>query len=426
MKNGMNCRNARCLTARPYGLLAGKYWQELRSSLDVQGIYLSARCATEVLVHQPLLALLIASIATYVSAAAVDSPKKIGSSELIQLIANSQSSPDADLTGKLAAVSLTERLSDSRVAELKNRMPGEKSRYALTVLADQSLFLPPPADEIATDAAPAAAETRQMLVKVVNYVNTTVRQLPNLMATRLTDGFEDRPAEDRLTSTGIVSLGYLPLHWVGSLKTEVTYRDRLEVEDKSVKAEKRGDGIAGLVTRGEFGPFLSIVVADALKGKITWSRWEKNGKRPLAVFHYEVPDDKSNYHVQFCCVVDGYDANNMAEQRVFNERSAYHGDIVFDPADGSIRLLTLQADMPSGALVSGAGIAVEYAAQEIGGRTYICPARSVSALQAHTAQQTGAVARSKYQGAAKTFLNDTTFTNYRRFGSEIKVLTASP
>lgn len=123
--------------------------------------------------------------------------------------------------------------------------------------------------------------------------------------------------------------------------------------------------------------------------------------------------------------MEGYDANNMAEQRVFNECSAYHGDNILDPADGSIRLLTLEAEMPSGALVSSAGIAVEHAAQVIGGRSYIFPARSVSTLQAHTAQQTGAVSRSNYEGATKTFLNDTTFTNYRRFGSEIKVLTAS-
>lgn len=376
--------------------------------------------------HHPLLAVFIMSIGAYIGCFAADGPKTIGSGELIHLVSAPQSSSDADIAQKLTGLVLTERLSSSRLTELRNRLPGEKSRNALAVLADQSIFLPPSADEIPADAAPDPAATRQMLVKIVNYVNTTVRQLPNLMATRFTDGFEDRPREDRLTSTGIESLGYLPLHWVGSLKTEVTYRDRLELEDKSIKGERKGDGIGGLITRGEFGPVLSTVVADALKGKITWSRWEKNGIQTLAVFHYAVPEDKSNYHVQFCCVVEGYNASNMAETRLFNERSAYHGDIVFNPADGSIRLLTLEAEMPSGALVSAAGMAVVYAAQEIAGRSYMCPAKSVSTLQAHTAQQTGAVSRSNYKGQPKTFLNDTTFSNYRRFGSEIKILTASP
>jgi len=376
--------------------------------------------------YLPLLAAIISSISTFGSSPTSDFPRKISASELIQLVTAAQTSSDADLSQKLSAVVLTDRLSTARLAELERRMPGEKSREALTVLADQSLFLPPPPDVIPADPAPNAAATRQMLVKIVNYVNTTVRQLPNLIAIRSTNGFEDRPGEDRLTSTGTESLSSLPIHWVGGLKTEVTYRDRLEVEDKGFKAEKRGDGIGGLITRGEFGPVLSTVLADALKGKITWSRWEKRGDRTLAAFHYEVPEDKSNYHVQFCCVVEGYDANNMAEKRVFNERSAYHGDIVFDPADGSIQLLTLEAEMPSGGLVSSAGIAVEYAPQEIGGQSYICPARSVSTLQAHTAQQTGAVSRSNYKGAPKTFLNDVTFSNYRRFGTEMKILTASP
>jgi len=101
--------------------------------------------------------------------------------------------------------------------------------------------------------------------------------------------------------------------------------------------------------------------------------------------------------------VEGYDDNNMAEKRGFDERSAYHGDIVFDPADGSIRMLTLEAELREAGLVSGAGIAIEYAPQNIGGRSYICPVRSVSTLRAHTAQQTGAVSRSNFKGPPKYF-----------------------
>lgn len=372
--------------------------------------------------HQLRFATLLLSICLLDSSGATDTPKKVGVDELAQMIAAAQSTPDRELGQKLSQIVLTERLSSRRLLELSKRLPGDESRTDLSLLADQSMFLPPPRDELAAAAAPDSAATRQMLVKVVNYVNTTVRQLPNLMATRFTNGFEDRPSEDRLTSTGIESLSYLPLHWVGSLKVEVTYRDRQEVEDKSVKAEKKGNGIGGLVTTGEFGPILSTVLADALKGNITWSRWERENDRILAVFHYIVPEDKSNYHVQFCCFVDGYDSNNMAEMRVFNERSAYHGDIVFDPADGSIRLLTLEAEMPQGGLVSGAGIAIEYAPQDIGDRSYICPVRSVSTLRAHIAEQTGAVSRSNYKGTAKVFLNEVRFGNYRRFGSEVKVL----
>jgi hypothetical protein len=373
-----------------------------------------------------LLALSIVSICARDAAGATDVPKKVSAAELSRLVAASQSMPDGELAQRFSGVVLTDRLSGTRFADLTNMLSGEKSRTALMLLADQSIFLPPPADEMPDDAAPNAAATRQMLVNIVNYVNTTVRQLPNLMATRFTNGFEDRPREERLISTGVESLDDLPLHWVGSLGVEVTYRDRQEVEDKKVKVEKKGNGVGGLMTTGEFGPILSTVLSDALKGKITWARWEKSSDGTMAVFHYEVPEDRSNYHVQFCCFVDGYSSDGTPESKVFNERSAYHGDLVFSPVDGSIRLLTLEADLPGGGLVSGAGIAIEYAATAIGGRSYICPVRSVSMLRAHTVQQSGAIARSNYKGPAKTFLNDVTFSNYRRFGSETKILTSSP
>jgi hypothetical protein len=369
-----------------------------------------------------LLVALLAASCAYAASPKPEAAGKITVEQLVATLSGLHEAADADVAQKLTGLELTERLSGARLADLSGKLPGQKSRTALEMLADRSIFLAPPEGERSDDAAPDAAATRQMLVKIVGYVNTTVRQLPNLMATRFTTGFEDRPQEEKLTGTGIESLGYMPLHWVGSLSVGVTYRDRKEVEGGSVKPKKEGNGVGGLQTTGEFGPILSTVVADAVKGKITWARWEKWPDGTLAVFHYAVPGDKSNYRVQFCCIVNGFASDGTAQKEVFNELAAYHGDIVFSPADGSIRLMTLEAEMPAGGLVESAGMAIEYAATEIAGRTYICPVKSVSILEAHTAQQTGFIARSKYQGAAKTFLNDVAFTDYRRFGSEARIL----
>jgi len=377
-------------------------------------------------VRRILLAALVVATCAFAAPADSGQSQNISSDQLVQIVEAGKQTPDADLAQKLSGFKLTDRLSGARLADLKGKLAGDKSRAALTILADQSVFLPPSAEEIPANAAPDAAATRQMLVKIVNYVNTTVRQLPNLMATRTTNGFEDRPREERLTDTGVESLGYLPLHWVGSLSVNVTYRDRQEVEDKSIKARKEGSGVAGLVTTGEFGPILSTVLADALKGKITWGHWEKDSDATLAAFDYQVPEEKSNYHVQFCCTVGSYAPDGTAETQIFNERAAYHGEIVFNPADGSIRLLTLQADVPTVGLVAGAGIAIEYAPTDIAGHRFICPARSISILRAHTAQQNGAFSSSDYKGPAKTFLNDVAFSGYRRFGSEMKIVADSP
>ena len=353
-----------------------------------------------------------------------EAPKKVSVGQLEQAMSVTQGKTDAEIAEALSGLELTERLSAPRLAALKGNLPGEKSQQTLVILADQSEFLPPPDNEVAPDPAPDAAATRRMLVQIVNYVNTTVRQMPNLMAIRETMGFEDRPQEDRQEATGIVSYSYLPLHLVGQSSSAVTYRDRKEVVDESAtKAMKHTGAIGGLVTSGEFGPILSTVMADALKGKITWVRWEHRPDKRVAVFHYAVPNEKSNYNVKFCCVMSGFKGDGQPDRQVFDERAPYHGDIVFDPADGSILRITLEAEMPPKGLVPDAGIAIEYGPVEIGGRNYICPTKSVSVLLAHTSIPKGMYSSANYQGAAKTFLNEVGFSKYRRFGSETHILS---
>ncbi|MGA2046733.1 MAG: hypothetical protein ABSG96_03530 [Terracidiphilus sp.] len=356
-----------------------------------------------------------------------DAPEKVTVVQLEQALLASSGKSDAETVQALTRLELTERLSGARFAHLKANLPGEKSQQALLILADQSAFLPPPDNEVVQEAAPDAAATRQMLVQIVNYVNNTVRQLPNLMAVRETTSFEDRPASDSLESTGVVSLSYLPIHFVGKSNVAVSYRDRKEVVDegatKSLKQAglKEGGTIVGMTTSGEFGPFLSAVVGDALKGRITWKRWEQDAGAKLAVFNIEVPDAKSNYYVKFCCVPNGFTSTGQADLKVFNERASYHGEITFNPADGSILRLTIQAEMPPKGLVPNAGIALEYGSVEIGGKSYICPAKSVSFYQAHIAMQQGMTSNTNFQGPAKTYLNDVEFIQYRRFGSETRI-----
>lgn len=354
-----------------------------------------------------------------------DAVKPVTVEQLEQSLTETQGGADAELAQSLMRLELTERLSARRFTHLKEALPGEKSAQALLILTDRSEFLNPPKDEIVDQPVPDVAATRAMLVAIVNYVNTTQRQLPNLMATRETTGFEDRPAQDSLESTGIVSMSAMPLHQIASSTRVVTYRDRKEiVDEKASKGMKQGAPVEGLVTSGEFGPILSTVVADALKGAITWAHWEEGAAERNAVFHFSVPEGKSNYFVKFCCYVDGYQAGGEPELAVYNERAAYHGDITFSPADGSILRVSLQAEMPPTGLVASAGIVIEYSEVEIGGKTYICPSRSVSLLQAHVGQQNPMFAKSNYRGPAKTFLNNVQFKQFRRFGSETRILTS--
>lgn len=349
-------------------------------------------------------------------------PEKVTVSQLEATVANARGLSDEELKEKLSRLALVERLSPIRFARLNAQMNGDKAREALLALADQSEFEEPPDNEIPTDASPDAAATRQMLVKVVGYVNTDMRQLPNLIATRKTTELEDRPPEDRLEATGIVSLSAMPLHVVSRSTATVTYRDRKELVAFAAAAPKQAAKPGGLVTEGEFGPILATVLSDALKGKITWARWEQGDNGTVGVFHYAVGGDKSNYHVKFCCVVDGYTSDGLPEMQLFDERVSYEGEIAFLPADGAVLRLTVQAAMAPHGMVPEAGIAVEYGPVEIGGKTNICPLKSISLLKVFTEKPEGAFSRSHYQGVPKTFLNDVEFGAYHRFGSEVRIL----
>jgi hypothetical protein len=82
----------------------------------------------------------------------------------------------------------------------------------------------------------------------------------------------------------------------------------------------------------------------------------------------------------------------------------------------------MEAELPAGELVSKAARLVEYGSIEIAGKNYVCPTKSVSILQAHTGQQSGMYSMEHYKGAAKTYLNDVYFSQYRRFGAELRIV----
>jgi hypothetical protein len=374
--------------------------------------------------------LAVAMIAWPALAESRSTVQKVTLEQLKQALAADHEKPDAEVAQQLLNMELTERLSAPELARMQGELSGGKAREALQALADLSVFLSPPAQEVPEDAPPDAAAAREMLTHLVNYVNTTLRQLPNLIASRETTGYEDRPAEDIQQANAMVSLSYLPLHVVGKSSVTVTYRDHKEViDEQAAKGKKSGPRVQGLQTGGVFGPILSVVASDALKGKITWGRWEKGAGGTEAVFHYEVPKEKSEYKVQFCCVPTGVDATvgYEAVMEPFSELAAYHGEIAFDPASGAILRMTLETEMPPHEVVSKAGLLVEYGAVEIGGKSYICPTRSVSVLMAHTTEPSrGAQSAASFNGQAKTFLNDVEFGQYRRFGSETRILTGEP
>jgi hypothetical protein len=171
----------------------------------------------------------------------------------------------------------------------------------------------------------------------------------------------------------------------------------------------------GLVTMGTFGPILLTVVGDASRSQMTFSHWEHGADGPVAVFSVGVPKEKSHYQVTY---------HGLSQTQPTQQPAAYHGEVSIDPATGTILRITVEADFEPGVEMVRADILVEYGPVDIGGKSYICPVKSVSLSQGHSKVQariaTGAVSG---LGPVITRLNDVTFGNYHVFRAEVRVLT---
>ena len=335
--------------------------------------------------------------------------RRITVEELEQTLASCEAAhqEDASVDRQLSAMELTERLSTARLERLKAGLPGVKSQTALLALADSSVFLNPPATEITSAPAADSDALYKMLIPVANYVNTTLHQLPNFLATREITSFENQPPQLTSRSTTII-----------------TYRDHHEVVEKAdAKSKFNQPATPGLVTHGVFGPILSTVLRDALTGSIRWGRGEAGANGAVAVILFAVPLEKSHYSVWSTRNVIAPRSNAGRGQLSMDEETeetvepaAYHGEIAFDPVSGAILRIVIVADMSPNDSIVRSNIFVEYGDVELGGKSYICPVRSISLMIERAAVSSRGIAM------PQRLLNDVVYRQYHRFGSEVRLL----
>lgn len=297
--------------------------------------------------------------------------ERVTRERLEQILAADGGRPDGRVADQISGLEMTARLSTAALSPLESRLPGRRARLALIALADRSAFLDPPADELPAMPKPDTAAQRKMLLLAIDYVKKTMHQLPNLFATRVTTSFQDN------------LWTRMKLKPTGKYSATIRYRDG----DEDIGFGLFATLAPGLTTSGEFGPILGTAMLDAAQGNLTWSRWEQGEAGPEAVFRYTVTADKSHY------VVDG-------------EPCAYEGEISINPETGTVRRVILRGDMspPSPYLI--ANIMVEYGPVELGGKTYICPLRSVALSQE----------------LALGYLNDVSFEQYHLYHATARLL----
>jgi VWFA-related protein len=334
---------------------------------------------------------------------------------------------DIEIARKISDVELSERLTDLALGRLNEEFAsGSQPAMALLLLADRSAFLDPPANELPATPKPDAATQQHLLEAAKRFAVETLPNLPNLLATRTTFSFDDSPQE-------VMKGGYLQrigLHLIGSSKAEVSVRN--EKENPSTRtgaASSPAQG--GLMTWGEFGSTLLIILSDSAEGKTAWSHWENTASGMVAVFHYEVPRTASHYEID--TPVEKIQPNGGSSRwartggvaamkassatAMVRTKPSYQGSLWIDPATGTILRVTLVADLKGNSTIEHGSILVEYGPVPIAGKTVICPVRSLAL------SSSPATVNASLEGAATEWLNENLFTDYRMFASTSRILT---
>ncbi len=350
------------------------------------------------------------------------------------VVAEARETGDGELADQIGHIELTERLSSADLARLKGKCGGDACRRALTSVADRSAFVETSLSDADRNDVPSVADQKEILAKLVTFIERSNRQMPNFIATRTIARFEDWPKGLEIGHT--VPARTIPLEFEGETDAIITYQNGREIVAADKTAPKHGKpatsqrqtaGGQGLFTWGLFGSMLTTVIVDASRSELSWSHWEQSEPERLAVFRFAVPMDKSTYQVKFCCVpmAGGF-------LSVFDRRSAYHGELAMNAADGAIVRITLMADLDQGDLetlfpeaaegqpLSRANLAVEYGPVEIGGKIYTCPVKAVALSMARTLL-TNKKAGPRL-GPTRTYLDDIRFTGYHVFRSESRIV----
>lgn len=350
--------------------------------------------------------------------------------QVSQFLITSGHEKDAKLARQLSTLQLTERADQETLAKWRAKISGKQTRRALTELADASAFLPLPKSASLANSPPAPVEMQDIIDRAIRYVNQAVPRLPDFYALRTTTHFEDAPALQQDVRNACKGAAYQslclanagantppiisefnPLHFEGATTATVTYRDGQEVTSQHFEnAFAPRQQQYGLVTTGEFGPILVVVLGDALHGKVFWDSWQQSPAGPLAVFRYVVSKEKSHFMVS-CPSVSG-------AQEVI---PAYHGEFAIAPSTGTVYRITMISDLEPPLQDQEASIAVEYESVPIGGASYICPVRGVAFSRVPVfSSRLGKIVKMPLM---QTRLNDVTFTRFHLFRAEMKILS---
>jgi VWFA-related protein len=345
--------------------------------------------------------------------------------------------PDAEIARQIGSLELSERVTEATLNRLAAYLDaGSQAALALQLLADQSAFLDPPASEIPSTAAPDDAAQQRMMEAARSYVAKTVPRLPNLFAVLTTNRYDDSPYEVKKGGWPVRS----GLHLVNTSSREISTFDERTNHSANVSSAKQQKQ-SGLVSGGEFGSTLSMILSDTINGKVTWSHWEQTPTGQVAVFHYSVPSSASHFEVinslprqtslegmatpsggsRRGSSIETKPSGGGSNTSTFLSKPGYHGSLWVDPATGTILRITMDADTKGSGQFKRAAIMVQYGPVQIGESEFICPVRSLALSIAVNGANLDPLTRMPVDTPTQ-WLNESLFAGYHRFAATTRIV----
>jgi VWFA-related protein len=146
---------------------------------------------------------------------------------------------------------------------------------------------------------------------------------------------------------------------------------------------------------GEFGGMFQLVFNPSAKAQFTWKESDVLDGQPVQVFAFTVAQANSSF--------DLTGLNNR------QHTVAFHGLVYLDNGTRSVRRITIDADdIPEILQVRASSMSVDYSWVSINNHDYLLPIRGAISLR---------------EGKRQAVLNEFEFRNYRRFGSQVRILS---
>lgn len=181
------------------------------------------------------------------------------------------------------------------------------------------------------------------------------------------------------------------------------YRDKdesrlvMEVDGKPA-ASTDPDALKGPKSTGEFGAVLGAVFEPSAKAEFKWKETDMLGTGTVQVFDYRVLKENSAFSVG---------GSNGLQPTV-----SFHGKVFVDSATRSVRRVSLIADdLPKDFPTHASAVTVDYDYVSINAHDYLMPISAEVSL---------------LEGRHEAILNTIQFRDYKRFGSNVKILNFRP